>query len=83
MYRIKFTEKAKKGLKKLKLNYRQAISEILEEIKENPYISKPLTKKLVGKYAYKLGPYRLIYVINNQDQIINIIIIGHRSTIYK
>lgn len=83
MYQIKLTGQAKKELKNIKKIYEDAINSALEEIRENPFIGKPLTRELYGKYAYKLDTYRIIYKVNKKDKVVNILTAGHRGTIYE
>lgn len=82
MHKLKLTNKAKKELKNLKKSYRITISLILEEIKENPSLGKPLGRDLLGRLSYRVGVFRIIYIINQQDQLITIISAGHRSKVY-
>ncbi|MBI2621543.1 MAG: type II toxin-antitoxin system RelE/ParE family toxin [Candidatus Levybacteria bacterium] len=83
MLRLKLTTRAKKELKNISYRHRLALSNIFEDIKENPDIGKPLTRELTGKYSYKIGVYRIVYKVNKKDKIILILTAGHRSTIYK
>lgn len=82
MYRIKLTARAKKELKKLKKLHLEVIDEILLEIKENPFVGKALTRELTGKFSYRVSTYRIIYLINQKDFIVQVLTIGHRSKIY-
>lgn len=84
MYKILISAKAKKQIKLIsKLHHREAINEILTEIKDDPLIGKPLEEKLIGRYAYRVGVYRIIYIINFKDKIVTILSAGHRGTVYK
>jgi len=55
----------------------------LKEIKENPFIGKPLTRELTGRFSYKLGVFRVIYKVNKKDKLVEIIAVGHRATVYN
>ena len=83
MYKLIVSPHAQKELKKIKKIYERAISAALEDIREDPYISKPLIEELIGKYTYKVGVYRIIYKINNKDKIVNILTAGHRARVYQ
>lgn len=83
MYRIKLTTQAKKELKNLKVVYQIAISTAFEDIKENPFISKPLSGDLLGRFSYKMGVFRIIYTVNKKDNRIHILTIGHRKSVYR
>ena len=56
------------------------------QLRENPsegHNIKKLKGQLEGKYRYKKGNYRLIYLIDEEEGIVNLIEVGHRSSIYK
>ncbi|MFC2159185.1 type II toxin-antitoxin system RelE/ParE family toxin [Actinomycetota bacterium] len=82
MYEIIFSNKAKKQFFKLEKNIQKRIIIALERIRIRPesYITK-----LVGDPGYKLrvGDYRVIMDIDNNNLLILIIKIGHRKEIYK
>ena len=81
MFRIQLTAKAKKELRSLSKSDKLSLGEIIEELKENPFIGKPLSRELIKKFSYKVGVYRVIYKINQLDKIITVISAGQRSTI--
>lgn len=83
MFRIKLTAKAKKELKNLSKQDKLKIGEIIEELKEDPFIGKPLLRELSRKYSYRVGVYRVIYKINQEDKIVDILSAGHRSIAYN
>lgn len=81
MFRISISPKAKNQLKYLKQNHKIAIALIIEDLKANPYLGKRLERELIGKHAYRVGVYRIIYTINKKDKIVQILTAGHRSTV--
>ena len=82
MYIILFSNKAKKQLFKLEKKIQERIIAALERIRIRPesYIAK-----LVGDQGYKLrvGDYRVIMDIDNNNLLILVIKVGHRRDIYK
>lgn len=82
MYHIKLTSQARKELKTLKKVYQEAIDAAFLEIKEDPFIGKPLLRELFGRYSYRVGIYRIIYKINKKDQAVQVLTAGHRARIY-
>ena len=83
MFEVRISTKAEKQIKKIKKIYQAAILSALEELREDPYVGKPLSKDLTGRFSYKVNVYRIIYKVNQQDKIVNIISAGHRATIYE
>lgn len=82
MYHIIVAPTAKKGLKTIAKIYRKGIAEAIDSLGEDPYQGKPLTRELTGRYTYKVGVYRIIYIISEKDKKVYIINAGHRATIY-
>lgn len=82
MYEIIFSQKAKKQLFRLEKNIQERIITALERIRIRPeaYITK-----LVGDPGFKLriGNYRVLMDINNNNLLILVIKVGHRKDIYK
>ena len=84
MYKIVVSPKAKNQLRKIsKRLYRDSIAQAIEELKFNPFVGKPLARELTGKYSYRIGTYRVIYKIRHKDNIVEVILAGHRATIYN
>ncbi len=81
-YEVILSEKAKKQLAKLEKSVQVRIIAALERIRIRPqnYISK-----LVGDqgYKYRVGNYRIILDLDNENLYILVIKIGHRKNIYK
>jgi mRNA interferase RelE/StbE len=83
MFKLKITSQAKSQLRQIsKKHHKLAISNALDEIKEDPFSGKPLSRELTGKFSFKVGIYRIIYIINEQDRIVNILFAGHRAIVY-
>lgn len=83
MYRIKLTAKAKRELKNLSKSDNLSIGQIIEDLKEDPLIGKPLSRELIKKFSYRVGVYRVIYKINHRDKIITVLSAGHSSSVYN
>lgn len=82
MYKIIIAKNVRKDIFLLKKRYQVAFVNTLKELKVDPKLGKPLTRELVGKYSVKIGAYRLIYKLDQKDKIVNVITVGHRSTVY-
>lgn len=83
MYELRIYKKAQIAIKKIPRLYQKAIIGALNEIQEVPLTGKPLTRELLGKFSFKVGPYRIIYKVSKLDKIIYVIAVGHRSKIYQ
>lgn len=87
MYKVVFTDSAKKQLKKLD---KHTAALILGWIRKNldgctnpRQHGKGLTENRSGQWRYRVGDYRLIAEIEDDEIIILILSIGHRRDIYK
>lgn len=83
MYRIEFASEAKNQFKKLKVSHKVAVSFIIDDLKENPHLGKPLGRELLGRYSYRINVYRIVYKISSVDNLVTIITVGNRSKVYN
>ena len=83
MYKLRISSKAKNEIKKISYPHQKAIILVLAEIKEEPFLGKPLTRELTGKFSFRVGIYRIIYKVNKKDKAIDILTAGHRATVYE
>jgi len=86
-YRVEFTQRALKDLKKLD---RHTAALILGWIRknlescENPRLhGKGLTSNRSGQWRYRVGDYRMLAEIEDDKVVILILNVGHRLGIYN
>ena len=81
MYKIEFTDTARKQFLKLPKNIQERVSLALERIRVRPEM---FVKRLVDRDAYRLrvGDYRVIIEIRRNVLVILVIKIGHRKNVY-
>lgn len=86
-YKVTFTERAKKDLKKLD---RHTTALILGWIRknldgcENPRLhGKGLSANRSGQWRYRVGDYRLLAEISDETITILVLPVGHRRDVYK
>ena len=86
-YKVDYTERAVKELKKLDKYTRQMIYSWIDKNLvncENPkQHGKPLTANRKGKWRYRIGDYRIIAEIQDDRIVILILTVGHRSEVYS
>lgn len=81
-----FSSKAQKDFKKLDISIQKRIKAFTQEIEklENPRSrGKALYRNLKGFWRYRIGDYRLICEILDNELIIYTIKISHRKNIYN
>ena len=86
-YSVEYTERAIKELKKLDRYTRQIIYEKKKKNLvgcEDPHRQgKRLTVNHSGQWRYRIGDYRLICKIKDEELIILALSVGHRREVYK
>nr|DAF98348.1 MAG TPA: Cytotoxic translational repressor [Siphoviridae sp. ctnNB1] len=86
MYRVVFTDKALKTLKKFDKNVsRMILSWIrknLEGCDDPRRTGKALTGNYAGRWRYRVGDYRIMAEISDETITIYVVNIGHRKNIY-
>ena len=85
VYTIAYAKEAAKSLQRMPYNIVQLIREKLEIIAVDPYADQPIAKKLQGREGYRLrvGDWRVVYKIQNDQLIIVVLKIASRGEIYK
>jgi len=86
MYTLRYAPDAHKDLKKLPKETAARIHTTLKSILDNPYrhTKKLRTNHNVPLYSLRAGgDYRCILIIQDQELIVSVIEIGHRSTVYR
>ncbi len=84
LYRIEIKQTARKVLSNIPLAYANRIRCAIDDLATNPFPQGH--RKLVGsesKYRIRIGDYRVIYQVENQELVIFVIRIGHRKEIYR
>ena len=84
-YRIKITSRAQKNLKRLHPAVQKRIIQSILSLKTErfPQQFKQLKGKGVAAYRLRVGDYRILYDIYDDDCVVLILRIGHRKDIYR
>lgn len=75
--------KAGKQLHKLQTNEALKITRRLRELESTPFAGKLLTGKLKNHYTLRAWPYRIVYQVFKDQDIILVDTIEHRQGVYK
>lgn len=84
MYKIRFSKRAVRSLRKLPNNIGGNIKNKLIDLSKDPYAKNNNITKLQNRPGYRLriGGWRVIYEIKNDEVIILVLDIGSRGGIY-
>ncbi len=83
LYSISFRSSAAKELRKLPIAARKEVSGLIDSLARNP---RPHgVKKMVGVDAWRIriGDYRVVYSITDQQLVVEVIKIGNRREVYR
>ena len=83
MFKLVYTDEAKKQISKLDSRTKEKVRLAMEEIALNPGTGKPLTRELKGRWSYRVGDYRIIYRIDHGFVTVIVLTIGHRREVYE
>ena len=83
MYKVELRRRVRQSLDKLPEKDRRVVIATLESLEQEP---RPRgVEKIRGTELWRIrkGDYRVIYYINDQEQTIAVVRIGHRRDVYR
>ena len=82
-YTVKLKRSAEKELGNLHAKIHDRVINILLSLKENPLPRN--SKKLHGREGWRIriGDYRILYIIDEAEKIIEVISVAHRKEVYS
>ncbi|GBC72015.1 Toxin RelE [Candidatus Calditenuaceae archaeon HR02] len=81
-YKALFTRSFLREYRKLPQEVKQRIEEEILEIVKRPYSGTKLRGELTGYYRWKVGDYRIIYMIDEKNRHVVFVDVGIRRAIY-
>ena len=82
-YSISIKQSALKALAKIDAAQRLRLIEAIDKLKTNPAAGSVLKGEFSGLRRIRIGDYRIVYEIQNEQLIILVVRIAHRREIYK
>ncbi len=84
MYEILLVKQAEKDLKNLPIQIFDRVITAIKDLSSNPRPSECLKlKNLSQDYRIRVGDYRIIYEIDNKNQIVKVMRVRHRRESYR
>ena len=85
MYEILLTKQAHKALRNMPRNTAQRIRGKIEQLATDPHAANPNVRKLAGREGYRLrvGDWRIIYELGEEELIILVLRIAPRGEVYR
>ncbi len=84
LWRIQFSRQAQKTLRRLDRVLRTRLDKAIQELAHNPFPTN--SRKLVGAendYRLRIGNWRVIYTLYEQQVVILVVKIAPRGQVYK
>ena len=84
MYKITFSKKADKSLRRMPRNVALNIAKKIKQLANDPHGMRNI-KKLTNHPGYRLrvGDWRIVYTVNDNELLIHIINVKTRGEVYK
>ncbi len=82
VYRLLFTDGAKKQYEDLDVRLKQQVDKGLDRIVKHPKRGKPLRGQLRGIWSERVATFRILYKIYESEIEILVLIIEHRKSVY-
>jgi mRNA interferase RelE/StbE len=83
MYKIELRRRAQRALDKLPETDFQAVVKAMKDLAQTPRPRGIEKVKGTGLWRVQQGDYRIIYAIDDKQQLVTIVRIGHRREIYR
>jgi mRNA interferase RelE/StbE len=83
MYRIELRRKVQRSLDKLPKHDFDAVLDTVKDLTNSPRPKGVEKIKSAGLWRVRQGDYRIVYSIDDKQQIITIVRIGHRREVYR
>jgi len=82
-YSLKIKQSALKEIQALPKSDRLRIVEAIDRLTDTPHVGKLLKGDLSGLRRIRIGVYRIIYEINNNQLLILVLRVAHRKSVYR
>ncbi|WP_425213569.1 type II toxin-antitoxin system RelE family toxin [Tumidithrix helvetica] len=86
MYEILMTRKAQKFYDKAENELVLQLNECFDNLSQNPYQGSDIKKlkgNFLGYWRYRIGDYRVVYLVDEKSKNITIFLIAHRKDVYR
>lgn len=83
MWTLKLSKQAHEFYESLTGKFKTQMDNAFEQLAKDPYTGKSLKGDLKGYMSYRVGVYRIIYLIKNHEVVVEILRIQHRKEVYE
>jgi len=86
MYELLLAHDARRFYERAEPPLVRRLHRCFERLRQNPYEHpniKRLRGPLVGYLRYRLGDWRVVYAVNEEKRVVTVLLIAHRSRVYR
>ncbi|MHA7306444.1 type II toxin-antitoxin system RelE family toxin [Arthrobacter sp. TMN-49] len=84
-YEVVFASTARRDMQRIPPRIVAAVVEfVYGDLSKNPQrVGKPLERELAGYHSARRGPYRILYSIDEDRIIVEVVRVDHRADVYR
>ncbi len=85
VWRLQVAGSAERALSRLPDRVAVAVVEFMVGplLEEPQRVGKPLQRELEGLYSARRGAYRIVYALDHEERLVNVLRIEHRADVYR
>ena len=83
MWTLKISDQASRFYAGLHGKDQLRVAAVFDSLRADPRGGKPLRGELKGYWSYRVGVYRIIYKIENDEIVVYVLRIQHRKEVYE
>jgi mRNA-degrading endonuclease RelE of RelBE toxin-antitoxin system len=81
-YRVRFTPEAAQCISRLHPDHKRIIRDALDPLRHEPYAGDDLQEELAEFKSLKPKRFRIIYTVDDDQQMVKVYYVGHRRDVY-
>jgi mRNA interferase RelE/StbE len=82
-YRLLYLPGAARDIRALPAAVAVRVRKAVERLGQDPRLGKRLAGELAPFWSYRVGDYRIVYEIRDEELVVRIVMLGHRRAIYE
>jgi len=83
IYSLRIKQSAVKALEKIAKPDRERIVHVIDRLKSEPAAGAALKGEFAGLRRLRVGRYRVVYEVQNNELVVLVVRIGHRKDVYR
>ena len=81
-YRVRFTPEAGQCISRMHPDHKRIIRDALDQLRHEPYAGDDLQEDLAEFKSLKPKRFRIIYTVDDDQQMVKVYYVGHRRDVY-